>query len=260
MNITALMGRFKVHTRIYAGFLLVLGLLAALAGSAYFGLTGTRDIIADYVRISHQADQVQQIERDVASLRRDVLLFASSGDQRAIDRIHRLEDSLRRDLTAVRDSFHLEQRRETARRMLALVEQYAGHLMTVIERRALRERLVEGQMTPLGETTRRDLAQVIQTAMADGDFEAAAIGGLAQQEMMVARLDAVRFLASPNAQLVDAARRQFVTMEEAVGRLAGRVRNPERQRLANEVRQSAQQYQRAFLDVAEATLNYDMTG
>src|SRR5512135_1530486 len=132
MNITAVMGRFRVSTRIYTGFLLVLGLLAALAGTSYYGITGARDDVRDYIRISHQADQVQQIERDVASLRREVLVFAGSGDHQAVTVIHQMEDGLRRDLTAVRDSFRLEQRRETVRRMLALVEDYAAGLETVI--------------------------------------------------------------------------------------------------------------------------------
>jgi methyl-accepting chemotaxis protein len=64
MNLTAYMGRFKIGTRIYAGFLVLLCLLAALAFTGYSSLSSTNERTNEYIRISGQTENVLESDSE----------------------------------------------------------------------------------------------------------------------------------------------------------------------------------------------------
>ena len=74
-------------------------------------------------------------------------------------------------------------------------------------------------MNPLAAKLSGTLADIIHGAVNDADMSVAAEAGIAQQQLMSARLSVAGFLQSNDAKLVEASEREFSTLAEALKRL-----------------------------------------
>ncbi|MBI3444113.1 MAG: HAMP domain-containing protein, partial [Magnetospirillum sp.] len=112
-------------------------------------------------------------------------------------------------------------------------------------------------MNVMGAKAREDLSSIISSAMADGDFEAAAMAGQAQEALMLTRLQASRFMARPSQKLADSVKERLAVFVKLARPLEARLHNPARKRLAGEVGALTETYAVAFDQVVEATLTVD---
>jgi methyl-accepting chemotaxis protein len=135
---------------------------------------------------------------------------------------------------------------------------YTTQFDKVVQFRATRDKVLNDEMNPLGAAMRANLTKVRESAQADGDFRAAALAGAVQENLILARLNAVRFVGSPDAKLVETANQQLAQLPATVAELEAALQNPERKRLVHEVGQSLPKYAAAFKAMSTATL--DMYG
>jgi len=247
----------KVSTRIYGGFGIVLTLLLVLAMTALVALRSGHSGMNAYAKVGDNAVRVADIKGDVAEMRRNVIVVATKGDAAAIGHVRRMQSELRKLLPqAIADTLD-PGRLANLRRMQALFDEYATHFDRVAALQANKERLVTEKMNVVGAHARRNLTEIVRTAMADGDFEAAALAGKAEEALMLTRLAANKFLAEPSSDLSresEAEARQFVAQAE---QLTKRLHNPTRKTLAAESEDLANQYEAAFKEVAAATTELD---
>ena len=75
---------FKIGSRIYAGFGIVLLLLLALAAVGYLSLTGVSSTFARYATISDNTVRMTEIDRDVVSLRASMREYVRSNSPTAL--------------------------------------------------------------------------------------------------------------------------------------------------------------------------------
>jgi len=247
-------GRFKVGTRIYTGFLLVLALLALVVGVGVHALSTTNTDVDRYVSISDNSIRVTEIEALVGEMRRNVVNFSFSGDRTVADKVKETQKTLEQDLRIARDATHDPGRRANLERMIQLFDSYRANFGKLMEMREKRDRLIAEQMKPTGTKARENLTQIIQTAMADGDMEAAALAGVAQEKLMMARLSAQRFLSDPSPKLVDEVSKRNDAFNDVIRTLAGQLHNPLRKRLANEADQLSDRYVEFFAQVAASVM------
>ena len=76
------------------------------------------------------------------------------------------------------------------------IDKYATNFEAVVKTRMARDKAVNERMNVFGLKARTNLSEIIKTAMADGDTEAAATAGEVQEALMQMRLYAVRFVAA----------------------------------------------------------------
>jgi len=247
-------GRFKVGTRIYAGFALVLVLLIVLAASGYRALGSAEQAFGRYASISDNAARVLDIAADVGHMRRAVVTFSLSGDPKAVQQVQEIQRGLRPALQAAAAATLDPERRRGIERMSALFESYSARFTQLVEARRQRDRLLDEQVNPQGTKARENLTRIIATAMADGDVEAAALAGQAQEKLMQLRLTGMRFLAAPDTRQAAEMKTRNDDFNALIKPLAERLRNPERKRLAAEADRISDQYVEAFDKVAKLTL------
>ena len=247
-------GRFKVGTRIYTGFLLVLALLALVVGVGVHALSTTSTDVDRYVAISDNSIRVTEIEALVGEMRRNVVNFSFSGDRAVIDKVKETQKTLEQELRIARDATLDPARRANLERMIQLFDSYRANFGKLAEMREKRDRLIADQMNPTGTKARENLTQIIQTAMADGDMEAAALAGVAQEKLTIALLSAQRFLSDPSPKLVDEVSKRNDEFNDVIRPLAERLHNPQRKRLANEADQLSDRYVEIFTQVAAAVM------
>ncbi len=257
MQLDALMGRFHIGTRIYAGFGLVLIIVAGLTAANFAELSVIGSNVSEVSRISDSALRVLRTDRAVVDLRRNVYSYVGRGDTAALDRAETLHRSLQDDLRRLVEGFRNADRRRIAGEILDHVTSYGRQLAEVARLRTERDRVMEQQMFVQGQNARRNLSEIIRTATQSQHFEVAALAGAAQEQLMLARLNANRFIATPNADLVQQAQQQLSAFSEALERLQTRATETEHRRLSREAAELAGQYRQSFTRVAELTLGYN---
>ncbi|WP_448188528.1 methyl-accepting chemotaxis protein [Azospirillum sp. sgz301742] len=254
-NASSFSGRFKVGTRIYTGFLLILVLLTALAVTGYRALGSAEGGFDRYASISDNVARVLDLAADVGHMRRNVINFSFSGDPKAAQQVLELQKTLR---TALKDATAATldpERRRGLERMTALFEAYGANFAKLVEARHQRDKLVEEQVNPSGTKARENLTKVIASAMADGDMEAAARAGQAQESLMQLRIAGLRFLTAPDRKAAEDVKKRNDDFDVLIKALTERLKNPERKRLAQEADRLSDQYTEAFGKVAQASLD-----
>ena len=117
--------------------------------------------------------------------------------------------------------------------------------------RSMRDMRVNDKLILSGASARANLSEIMATAMADKDMEAAAMTGLAQEALMLARLNANRFLVKPDTKLADASRQASVRAASAIVDLLKHLENPKRRQLAQDTADLSKNYAAAFDDIEE---------
>jgi len=247
-----------IKGRIWGGFGSMLGFVLLVAVLAGFGFTRLADYVVEYDRVADNTVRVQTIDRNVVGLRRNVLVYTGAqGDERALPRIRELQAALRKDLADAQVATKNAERKALFEQMTRLVEQYSTNFEKVIELRTRRDTAVNERMFPTGAAMRNELTSIIDTALAERDFETAALAGKAQEQLMQARLNANRFLALPSQKLAEESQKQFLAAEAAVRTVSDHTKDVRYRKILDSVLQEIPVYGAAFGEIASTGAEVD---
>ncbi len=250
------MGRYRVGTRIYAGFGIVLLLLISVAFNGDMNLRLAVSSQDESDRVGDQTREVLRIEAELGQLRRHVVGFVYTGNAENLRAAREIGVRERQAIQTVIPTFRSEQRRETALRIAQVFDTYLANFERVAEFRVRRDHLITQQMNVHGPAAHENLVRLIDGALAAGDFEAAAMAGQAQARLLLVRLGAFRFLDSKRSEDAEAARQQLAAFAEASQVLLRTLRTSELRQLAQEAVATMQRYREAFDQVAETEIAY----
>ncbi|RTL74489.1 MAG: methyl-accepting chemotaxis protein [Bradyrhizobiaceae bacterium] len=107
-------------------------------------------------------------------------------------------------------------------------------------------------MNPLGAKLRLELTEIMQGAMKDGFMDSAAYAGLAQEALMLARLNANRFLLTNDNKLAATTEEQITGTTAALKKLHEILRVAEQKAKAEDVARQVLQYGDAFRSAVKA--------
>jgi len=246
--------QLTVSRRIYGGFALVLAILAIVASTTVVKISRIHDDQAIYASVSGNSVNVSAIKGNISELRRQVVLNSGMGVQAAASNIPPLLANLDTDLSAAIKITQDPARKANLERMRVLVGSYAEIVKKIQQSDVKRDQLIQTRMNTTGLAARKALSQVIDSAMRDGDFQAAAIAGQTQEALLLTRLAAWKFLSAPSQDEIEAATataREFLDLAE---RLETRLQNPVRKGLAAEAERMARDYVAAFGETEQAVL------
>jgi methyl-accepting chemotaxis protein len=221
MLLTSLNSRFKVGTRINAGFGIVLALLLAVAGVGYLGLESSESTFEHYAVVAENTATLLEADRSYVAMRRNVQLYTQDGDEASLGRIKNQAKVALAKLDVVAKNAIVEERREAARQIAGQISQYLSNVELIVKSKPERDRLVNDVMNPLGAKLADTLSQFIREAIFDNDMTVAARAGAAQDHLMAARLEATRFLLTNDSAAVDIAEKRLADLNTALKRLAG---------------------------------------
>jgi len=243
-----------VSRRIYGGFTLVLAILAVVAATTIVKIGRIHDDQEVYAAVSGNSVAVSNIRGNIVELRRLVTVNSGLRIEAASQNIPPLLTQLKQDLSESIKVTLDPSRKANLERMLVLVGNYADLVKRLQESNAKRDQLIETKMNPVGLAARQSLSEVTSSAMRDGDFQAAAITGQAQEALLLTRLAAWKFLFSPTeaeAEQVNATARHFL---EQADKLEARLQNPTRKELAAKADKLAREYVTAFEETEQVVL------
>ncbi|WP_146618725.1 methyl-accepting chemotaxis protein [Rhodoplanes elegans] len=256
-RLSLLVSRLPIGTRIYAAFGVTLVLLVALALLAVRSINSIGQSFDTYGTISTNTVAGLAIERNFVGLRRNVLAYTTTGSPEALERVRGLAAALPKDIAALTDALIVAERKAALQAVRPLVDQYVGEIGTAVTLRTAREKTVAERMDPLGTKARAAVAELVRQLTADGEAEAVAAAALVREALMLARLDALRFLGKPGQATVSRFRTSLAAFDTAATGLDRRLSNPEHRRLATETTQTMHAYAQAFEAVVKETAELD---
>jgi methyl-accepting chemotaxis protein len=257
MNNASFMGRFKVGSRIYTGFVVVLILLAAISWLGINGLNGAEGSMSTYSSVAANSVRTEAIDALVANMRRNVILFAEQGNHEAMDTVHQIQAELAPEMEKARDATIDPGRRANLDRMIQLFQSYSANFEKLVQDRQRRETLVNDGMNPLGAKIQATLSDIATTAFRDGKFENAARAGIAQESLMLARLNAIKFLLSPDAKTAAAMRENATEFNTRIGQLLGSLTDPHNIEACKQAIEDGGKYLAAFDEASKDVLAVD---
>ncbi len=251
------MSRLKIGTRIYAGFGLVLLLLATLGAVSYYGQRSVGESFDRFEAVSEHTLNAAILDRAFVGLRREMLAFIGSGTEEAADQARNWAEQVKKNGAELQARLITPARKAEMQAIMQSADQYTSHLEEVFKMRRTREKIVSEEMNVFGAEARRKVSDVIKTAMADGDFEAAAQAGLTEEALMQMRIYALRFLDTPDAKDVDAFKTNNAAFGTGIVALGERLKSPERKRLAAQAAEDGVKYAKAFEQVVKVVTELD---
>jgi methyl-accepting chemotaxis protein len=254
MALDRILSRFTVKARIFLGFGLVLILLAVVALVGANGLNSATDQVDEYARVSDNTVRVAVLVGSFTDARLNVRTFANDGSAASATAARELFGRIRKDLAEAVASTKDPTRKQAMTAMSGQIEAYAGNFEKLAAARNEKERIINEQLTVLGQQSREGLAAIVASAMASGDFEAAAQTSQAQESLMQARLLASRFTSTPSQKLADASRQQMEAFLVLARSLEERLLDPTRKRQAKESSAQAERYAAAFGQMVDKTM------
>jgi methyl-accepting chemotaxis protein len=257
MSTASFAGQFRVGTRIYTGFGLVLALLVVVVVLSYQALTNLAADVDQYVRFANQGVGVLKVRGEISDMRRSVAIFINKGDTKAAAAVRQARGNLRTETAALVKSFKSPERRAVGEQIGRLVEEYGVLFDKADELYRRQSDLVDNKMNPLAASVQAETSKLIDATFADNNSEAAVAAGKAQEQFGLARVRALRFIAEPN----DAARNEFRGYADAFSKymddLISKARTPERRQAAMDIKAKAAEYAAVFGTVAETLIEMD---
>ncbi|HYH22398.1 MAG TPA: HAMP domain-containing protein, partial [Azospirillum sp.] len=255
MQTASFAGRFKVATRISAGFLSVLLLLVALAVLGVRAMGSAEHGLGDYSAIARNTQQVSDITGAVADMRRNVIVYSNTGDDAAQKRVRELQASLGPALTAAAQGTGDPSRRANLERMSGILDGYARNFDKLVKARDTRDRMVTDVLTPQGEAARKGLSDLVQALKERGDDRNALSATQAVESVLTARLFAARFLMDTDLKYADLFRERAQQLVAAVQALQAQMPDAATKRAAENALEAVRKYLPAFDDTVTAVMD-----
>ncbi|MEI7609360.1 MAG: HAMP domain-containing methyl-accepting chemotaxis protein, partial [Rhodospirillaceae bacterium] len=202
--------------------------------------------------------RVLTIDRNIVGLRRNVLLFTGGqATQDALGRVRELEAALRKDISDAIGGAANSERKAMLQSLAELFEQYANNFEKVVDTRAHWTKAIEVRMTPLGQTMVQSLSAMMATAFASGKYDNAARIGMAEESLLQARLNAVKFFNKPDEKFVGEVRNKIKDFSERIVDLQQYLVIPENIEACRKAIADSKEYSAAFDDVIAAGYEVD---
>jgi methyl-accepting chemotaxis protein len=238
--------RFKIGTRIGAGYVLVLGLLVIVAATGYLGLQSARNSFESFTRTSDNASRGAHADRDFVALRLNMQMYFDKGDEKLIGRIRELATSVRDGYTYVQTNSRSPERRAMATAILGQVDQYMALFEQIAKNQNELRRTIGEQTTPLGNRLHGEMKALMQSAVTENDLTLASLAGLATEQFLWGRVNGLLHNQTRNPKLEEAARAQFAAMGETLKKIGAAAKTAERREKLQQMEPLIASYSTAF--------------
>jgi methyl-accepting chemotaxis protein len=255
MTFIGLSARLRIATRIAGGFAVTLLLLAVLGALGVFSLESAEISFRTYAKVGDNTIKVAEIDGEFVNLRRHVFNYTSTGDEQALKLARETAAALKQH---VGETAALMRAAQAAKldAVGKLLDAYLADFEFAARDRVARDQAL-ASMNTAGARARADLSQITETAMADRDFEAAAIAGQVQEMLMRARLDALRFADRADQSYVDSFKKNYQGYRTNLALLTEQLQNVQRKNLVAAAGEQAASYTRAFEQFARMSFGID---
>ena len=197
------MANFKIGSRIFAGFILILALLCALAFTGWHALTGASTRSDDYSHFATQVEDILKIQAQVADIRRTVRIYGFTGDEAAFTQTKQSSAKLLSALKAAQQTYRSDARRDTMGKAISIADDYIANFDKLKDVRRRRDD-AETAMRVAGTAAIDKIEKAQEAFLAANDPSGALGASDLQVEAALTRLAALNYVATPTAPNAEA--------------------------------------------------------
>ena len=251
------MPKIGIGQRIYAGFLVVLTLLAITSLGGYYELGNIGEVFSEYAIVSHGTTKTLEIERDAVELLSDVTAYARNGDKQFVTRFQATRDRLANDIAEGIASASEPEIHQHFEELAPLLSGYSKNFEKVVTARSRREELFLTAMKEPGAKAQAMIGGIREHATQGHDLDTAVLAGTAESTLMSAQVGALSFLTSGDTRDRDISENAAGDFLDQVNALVKRLLDPEGRQKASESVRIATGYQMAFGEIVVLTEDYN---
>jgi len=231
------------------GFAVVLVLLMAVGGVGYNALDTAADGFSDYRELARETNLSGRVQANMLMVRMNVKDFILTGSE---EDHQQYQEYLQKTLEFV-DQAHKLIDDPTRSKMLDTatedLDKYAMAFDKVMVLMNRRDELVNNGVNVTGPVVEKALTQILESARADGDMDAAYYSSQALRNLLLARLYVVKFLENNSQAEIDRVSQEIAALNKYYNLLDENLQNQRRRLLLGEARGNSEKYAGLFKDI-----------
>ncbi|MEL6318562.1 MAG: HAMP domain-containing protein, partial [Pseudomonadota bacterium] len=226
------MRRLTIGKQVFIGFGLVFSLFVAVAAISVSETLKLSNIFSDYRSTARQTLKLNDFVEDMFEARVAAFKYRISPSDAAHDEVVSNIAEIADDRASIDELFSQDPAK--SEQLLALkaeAERYRSSFEEMSALQATRE-IAVARLVETGPKARKQLSFVMESAYRDGDVRAAYYAGLTQEELMLGRFYAERFLLTNADEAFDRSAAHLAQARTRLGELLAELENPERRAAA----------------------------
>ncbi|MEM7212474.1 MAG: methyl-accepting chemotaxis protein, partial [Pseudomonadota bacterium] len=240
----------SIQNKIMVGFGAILLLLGAVSVYAVLSAISIGEIFTDYRGAARQSIAIAKIESELASVRSAALKYRISPSQEKTEAVEAGTAALIGNTEAEKSVFSDPQALKLLDEIGDGAKNYDAAFEEVTVLQKERNALVS-ILSETGPSTRKNFSEIMQSAYDDSDPTAAFYAGRAQEQLMLGRFYAERFLLTNSDDAFNRANQHLDAARAEHETLAAELQNPKRRELAAKAKNGLATYQDTFKKVAQ---------
>jgi methyl-accepting chemotaxis protein len=241
----------KIGKKLYAGFGIIILLLALVAGVAWNGLSNGEMTFDKYSSSAGAAVMAASVDTAMSDSLLSVRQFVATGSDKSRGDFKKLSDTIRKLLAEMKPRLKLEENRKLVDEIQGLLAGYDQGFDRIVEFRVQRNKLVNDGLNVVGPEMRKMMTGLVDAATKAEDFKFAATLGAAQEDLLLSRLSANKYLLDNAAATADEARGNFKSLETTLSKLAAQARDDGQRRTLSAIGEKVGVYHKTFEEVAQ---------
>lgn len=246
----SILSKFRIGPKIYAGFGVIILLLATIAITSYVGLSGTKSTFTTYRGLARDTNLVGRLQANVLMTRLGVKSFIKKADQNAIDLVKERLAKAQVFYEEAKVEIQNPKRAEDIKSIGAALASYGTGFDEVIKLQAERNKDAK-ILNTRGPEIRKEITKVAESAFKDGDPVATYWAGRVQEKFLLARLYVQKFLIVNDEASAERARKEFAATAKDLNSLQGELQNPTRRKAAKAAAEGLEVYRTTFDAIVE---------
>lgn len=241
------MQNLKINTKTALGFGLILLVMASMVTFTIRGLHSSSDSFTTYRRLARSSVLSGRVQANMLMASRAAKDFLKSRDGKHLEtyaaRVASAQSFALEQLETMED----QQRKELSGELVEKLESYQRSSQEVFQLMRRRDVLLQETLNPQGIRMRQNLTNIMVSAFADEDSEAAYFAGRAQERVLLGRLYLFKFLDENKSADVERVREELASgFTQDFGQMVAAIDDPERKALLTEFSVARDTYLAAF--------------
>jgi len=242
----------RIAPKIYGGFSIVLVLLIGMGIVSSIQLSILGNTFNDYRMLARSANEVGRVQTNLLMGRMGVKDFVIQGDQASIDQVQKRLDAAEVFIDLTRSLITDTEAQALLEAMRTHIEDYRAAFNRITDLQDRRKGL-QAELETIGPAIEVALTEIMRSAHRDDDTTAAYNAGLVLQTVLLARLNAAKFLYSNDKATAARAEAEFARIKDVAAVMLANLDDPERRSLAKDALERANAYHDTFNALVTAT-------
>ncbi|BCS89222.1 methyl-accepting chemotaxis protein [Pseudodesulfovibrio sediminis] len=247
----------KLSNKLTAGFGGVVTLLLILVVMSLWALHTSSDGFKQYRSLARDTILSGKLQSDMLMVRMNVKEFILSGSEQASKEYDAYFQEVTKSMAQAQEEIKNPERARHIDDADNSVQKYGKYFDQLKGYRADRDRIVIHILNVQGPLMETKLSQILRSAQDDDDMEAAYRSGLALHDLLLARLNVVKYFDNNTQEFVDTVNKELMTFTKEMKTLDANLIDPERRKLLTETLEIKKTYAMAFNDLVDITNKSD---